>query len=1202
MTANPPGAGETGQWTFIQGSAVFSDPTFYQATVTGLDWTQTNILIWTLTGPDRPGPEGACSLQDTVEIVSNRVYVFAGPDKLDLCGNSWLLDANCPPLGTGAWSVTSGSGTFSGNTCNATVSNLFQGTNILRWTITYNGCPSYDEVTVVNNLPTTPDAGLDKTVCGTTTMAGNIPVIGTGTWTVISGAGTFVDPTLHNTVVNGLNYGSNLLVWTIDNNGCALTDTVNIWSDVVGANAGIDEVVCSSTHTLNGNNPAPGTGLWTPAGTTATILDPTNRNTVVTGMNPDANIFRWTITNGSCSTFDDVIITNDQPTTANAGPNQVVCENFTNLAANFAIEGIGTWGPAPGATIIDDSTNPTTLVTNLPTTGVTMFTWTITKNTCVSSDDVQIQYISTFNSAGPDQHICTDATTMAAVDPSPGTGQWSLLVGSPLTTFADPTLYNTAVSGLQPGQTILLWTLTNAASCISTDTVSIFNDGPYFVDAGVNQTVCGSSTNLGAVELTIGTGVWSTADIGVTIDDPTLYNTLVSGMDFGITTFTWTATYGACVVQDDVVIQNDSVDVSNAGIDEYICADSIQLNANIPSFGEGVWDLVQGLGTIADPTLFNTWVYGLGPGRNVFRWTVTSGTSGCVSYDFVNVYNLEINAYAGLDDVTCDGNYVLQGNNPAGQFIPPGYNAWGWWQQIPPAAPGVIVNPTLFNTQVVDLDYDVNMFRWTVTNGFCTDWDEVIITNNEPTVAYAGPDTIVCHNYLTNLNANDPLRGDGFWRVIAGSATVTDPSVYNSGVTNLDYYCTPWTPDWYLNVNAVNIFEWVITYNGCESTDQVSVLNGLPENIDAGDDQTVCANVVNMDAFDEGACSHWQWWEQLPDVGDFYDPETGVFIPDYPGSTNMPFNTHVEPIQDGVSQFVWHLRNNFFDSGGNPIACELTDTVSVNKIGDFEDVQAGTNDAVCENYYVLDATDPDTIFTPPPVYDTDGEWTTIFGLGTFDDATNHNTTVRNIGAFTNVYRWTVTNHTLGCTMSDDVYIHSARPSAATAGPDNEICTDFAILSANVPARYTQAYWDVAIGSASIINNSCTSFACDALADNIAAGTNVFVWHVINEYYGPYAGYSAANPLTCELTDTVVIINSSIVADAGNTIYICADTAQLNAVVPIGGTGQWLTGGTVSFESTGGITSTMYNDVALNLTRGKNTFLWTARKGICSNTD
>ncbi|MEM9023634.1 MAG: PKD domain-containing protein, partial [Bacteroidota bacterium] len=82
----------------------------------------------------------------------------------------------------------------------------------------------------IDTMPTVANAGLDVTLCSglATTLNGNVPAVGTGIWTLASGGGTIVDPTLPATGFTNIQVGSNELVWTITGEaGCpSFSDTV----------------------------------------------------------------------------------------------------------------------------------------------------------------------------------------------------------------------------------------------------------------------------------------------------------------------------------------------------------------------------------------------------------------------------------------------------------------------------------------------------------------------------------------------------------------------------------------------------------------------------------------------------------------------------------------------------------------------------------------------------------------------------------------------------------------------------------------------------------------------------------------------------------------------------------------------------------------------------------------------------------------
>jgi pectate lyase len=74
------------------------------------------------------------------------------------------------------------------------------------------------------------NAGPDQELCGstTTTLAGNVPLVGEGLWAVVSGGGIVQSPSNPTSVVTNLQTGANVLSWSISNGGSTTTDTVLI--------------------------------------------------------------------------------------------------------------------------------------------------------------------------------------------------------------------------------------------------------------------------------------------------------------------------------------------------------------------------------------------------------------------------------------------------------------------------------------------------------------------------------------------------------------------------------------------------------------------------------------------------------------------------------------------------------------------------------------------------------------------------------------------------------------------------------------------------------------------------------------------------------------------------------------------------------------------------------------------------------------
>ncbi|MBL0336117.1 MAG: hypothetical protein IPP73_12645 [Chitinophagaceae bacterium] len=256
----------------------------------------------------------------------------AGADQSQCATSTFTLAGNNPATGTGLWTIVSGPGTITDASLRTTtVTGVTAGsTTVLRWTITNGTCSSQDDVSLTNDAAVTvAAAGTDQSQCATSTftLTGNTALVGTGAWSIVSGAGSITDASSPTTTVTGVTAGqTTVLRWTITNGACSSQDEVSLTNDVAVtvAAAGTDQAQCAtSTFTLAGNTALSGTGVWTITSGAGAITDASSPTTTVTGVTAgQTTILRWTITNGSCSSFDEVSLTNDVAVTvAAAGKN-----------------------------------------------------------------------------------------------------------------------------------------------------------------------------------------------------------------------------------------------------------------------------------------------------------------------------------------------------------------------------------------------------------------------------------------------------------------------------------------------------------------------------------------------------------------------------------------------------------------------------------------------------------------------------------------------------------------------------------------------------------------------------------------------------------------------------------------------------------------------------------------------------------------
>ncbi len=209
------------------------------------------------------------------------------------------------------------------------VTGLGIGENLFKWTITHNACYSEDDVKVINFTPTENDAGPDQTLCvDHTKLVGTPPNYGTGQWTIVQGFRSFASASKYDTEIYNLGKGLNIFRWTIYEYEVTHDDVKIYNNSPSSANAGIDQRLCSNLTLLSGNQPVVGTGQWSIAGGSAVILNENQANTSISDLSYGSNTFRWTISNGTCSSSDEVTVINDLPTPASAGVDRQTCADI----------------------------------------------------------------------------------------------------------------------------------------------------------------------------------------------------------------------------------------------------------------------------------------------------------------------------------------------------------------------------------------------------------------------------------------------------------------------------------------------------------------------------------------------------------------------------------------------------------------------------------------------------------------------------------------------------------------------------------------------------------------------------------------------------------------------------------------------------------------------------------------------------------
>lgn len=931
----------------------------------------------------------------------------------------------------------------------------------------------------------------------------------TGIWQAITGPAVIEHPDQAVSTVTNLRQGANPFTWTVTLNGCSVTDTVTLYNNQLVIEAGNDTSICDHIYRFNAVLPTAGTGQWSITYGSGYNINRYDPNSLVSGLSQGRNIFRWSVNHNGCVSYDSVIITNNSPTESDAGPDQRIHADNTNLNANNPAIGTGAWSLLSGSANITDRLAYNTLVTGIGK-GRNIFEWMITHMGCVSADTVVIENILTDTTdAGPNQVICSSTVRLNAKNPYPGYGEWSVKRGS--ANFADNSQYNTYAYNLAQGENVLVWTA--YLNGTTSDSVIIINDMPTTANAGVNLSICADSVNLNANLPYIGSGQWSVISGAGTFDDATKNVTRVSNLARGNNNFKWTITNGTCTSSSVVTITNNTPTDAEAGFDAVTCEDSLVLLPNTPTFGIGEWSVYSGAAKFS-----GNLAYDLGRDENHLVYSIRN--AGCYSRDTIVITSHKpTTARSGADQSVCRDSVLIVANQPV-------TGAGSWTLQ---SGSATLDDMSSSSTYARDLAPGENVFRWTITYMECMSYDDVMISNDF-VQADAGADQVMCAD-RTTLQANDPGYSQGFWTIAgaANGADILDPHTPNSVVENLS--------------PGANVLRWTVTKNSCISYDEVTLTNNLPTRAFAGEDMYLCRDEQQLRAntITQGTGT----WSVLSGSGSF-------------SGLNNPLAL-VSDLGPGANILRWTSENE---------GCTTTDEVVIyNNLP--ADVYAGLDQELCADSTVLYA-------NPPSLGK--GYWSVLQGSAVFDDPLQYNTAVSLLRNGINKLKWTVA--TTGCSVTDTVQISNNLPSVAVAGSDFAVCNSMGTLSANTP-MYGTGEWSLMSGSGSIADRTLPRTTISELA----LGENIVVWTITNK--------------NCSSSDELMITNNSpSIAEAGEDAEVCGETAVLYANSPVVGYGYWqVMSGKGDFAD-----SLSFNTTIDGLNFGENTLRWTTQNGTCLTID
>ncbi len=473
-----------------------------------------------------------------------------------------------------------------------TAPNPIGGIDTLTYEITIDriNCTTLDTINVIITSSPLADAGADDSVClSSYNLDGNIPLVvpgiinTTGEWTVDNSYGNggsssirFIDSSIYNTTVTGLEDGLYRFIWTLDNGFCEGTpDTMELTVFLTDYLLGNDTILCNQNNfTVTAPSLSTGyTGNWSFTSNSATgaiISSTTTNTTTINGLLDGEYELEWEVTapNGLCTYKDSIKIYNYIHDTAYAGSDSAICGvfNFNLWADSLINSNIGTWsidsslGNANNISISD--INKHNSLVAFADSGNYTLVWTSISGPCdTTTDSVNISISNIPVSSTPDTLIiCNEDTLLLTANvPLPNEiGRWKALATNPsIIAFDDDSSPNTIARNFINGTYKLVWIVDNAVCDSVTDTLTVISSAKPIISAGADSNSCEttsiqlSATPIGLIEK----GKWRQLDGNapvnfVSINSPT---SLVTGLSVNNYEFEWSVTNGICDTAYDTV-------------------------------------------------------------------------------------------------------------------------------------------------------------------------------------------------------------------------------------------------------------------------------------------------------------------------------------------------------------------------------------------------------------------------------------------------------------------------------------------------------------------------------------------------------------------------------------------------------------------------------------------------------------------------
>lgn len=537
-----------------------------------------------------------------------------------------------------------------------------------------NGCESDAESIIVqiDEAVSNASAGNDISTCdATASISASSPLIGTGSWSKVSGIGSF-SPSGVNANVTGLQQGQDLVLrWTVASGNSCPNDfddvTISRYPSVTIATSNPSSqcggTVNLSSYVTKGSNTS--LSFYSNSGLT---------NSISSTVSSSGTYYVQGEENGCLSSSRSIVVDIDSPiSNVSAGNDITTCSSTASVSASTPVNGTGTWSKLSGTGSISSTNGTSVDVSGLQNGSSLVLRWTVVSSgSCPSqSEDVRV---TRSNSITPSVSISAGESEVC---------EGSSVVVSLSHNLSNPSVVWTKNSSNIGGGTSISSVMTTSGTfsaavtyddcgvsrTVNTNSVTVDAVAEPSVNAGSNISSCGTtaiSLNGSSSESNVS---WSSNGSG-SFTNPnalnTTYNVSNADVSNGNVTIMLTGSNSVCgSTTSSLILTLSDTESVDAGEDFQVCiSDDKTITLNGTSSSSNVTWSTNGTGFFDNSNTVNT-VYNYSTadeGLTALTFTLTSNGIGACD-DASSTVDVMLDVCSGLSN-TFSSNEINVYPNP----------------------------------------------------------------------------------------------------------------------------------------------------------------------------------------------------------------------------------------------------------------------------------------------------------------------------------------------------------------------------------------------------------------------------------------------------------------------------------------------------------------------------------------------------------